>query len=487
MGEIHRKYWCEDGDELVDSGGHFFFPELEAMDGEYQVDILNHHPAPFLSEAAALGLAKSGGGVVVSSSQAGGGNAGGSRVGASTNDQRFLLVFIFGAYFGPDLRNEVPRKSALQRIAHRLPIYTSDDLGGSVFKLSEMESIYYYALRHSHPSARVKLQSLYKFLQGHLAPPVREALEDDRQFTTFFPPHLHRQSRYKGTYKVVESMVFINEPELSYMKLEDIERFKRLTGLSDLTMDRDLARSFQHGQRNDRDEERQARFYALAEARGPLGVDQDGRPLPHVLPDPNLESRKKRKKREQAEASLAAVTDLTQRDDRTSATQWPPSSQMPAAAMLLIPSLPTVEQWNRIVDAARPSIVLTGTAAARQSGPLVGLVDIGVADDAYLFRAALPGVKKDEGDFNCEVECDGKVTIKGMTTTGESRIFRTNRMFHMQTQYLCPPGPFSVSFNLPGPVEPNQFTGTFGSDGVLEGIVMKARVRSGAACLTFEP
>ncbi|EFJ15214.1 hypothetical protein SELMODRAFT_13541, partial [Selaginella moellendorffii] len=356
---------------------------------------------------------------------------------ASTNDQRFLLVFIFGAYFGPDLRNEVPRKSALQRIAHRLPIYTSDDLGGSVFKLSEMESIYYYALRHSHPSARVKLQSLYKFLQGHLAPPVREALEDDRQFTTFFPPHLHRQSRYKGTYKVVESMVFINEPELSYMKLEDIERFKRLTGLSDLTMDRDLARSFQHGQRNDRDEERQARFYALAEARGPLGVDQDGRPLPHVLPDPNLDS------------------------------------QMPAAAMLLIPSLPTVEQWNRIVDAARPSIVLTGTAAARQSGPLVGLVDIGVADDAYLFRAALPGVKKDEGDFNCEVECDGKVTIKGMTTTGESRIFRTNRMFHMQTQYLCPPGPFSVSFNLPGPVEPNQFTGTFGSDGVLEGIVMK--------------
>lgn len=55
----------------------------------------------------------------------------------------------------------------------------------------------------------------------------------------------------------------------------------------------------------------------------------------------------------------------------------------------------------------------------------------------------------------------------------------------MQTQYLCPPGPFTVSY-LPGPVEPNQFTGTFGSDGILEGIVMKQRNRSGAAALIFE-
>lgn len=70
-----------------------------------------------------------------------------ARVGASTNDQRFLLVFILGTYFGPDLRDEVPRKSALQRAVTGLPQYTADQLGGSVFKLSEIESIYYYALR----------------------------------------------------------------------------------------------------------------------------------------------------------------------------------------------------------------------------------------------------------------------------------------------------------------------------------------------------
>jgi len=71
-----------------------------------------------------------------------------ARVGASTNDQRFLLVFILGTYFGPDLRDEVPRKSALQHAVMGLPPYSADQLGGSVFKLSEIESIYYFALRY---------------------------------------------------------------------------------------------------------------------------------------------------------------------------------------------------------------------------------------------------------------------------------------------------------------------------------------------------
>lgn len=71
-----------------------------------------------------------------------------ARVGASTNDQRFLLVFILGTYFGPDLRDDVPRKSALQRAVMGLPPYSADQLGGSVFKLSEIESIYYFALRY---------------------------------------------------------------------------------------------------------------------------------------------------------------------------------------------------------------------------------------------------------------------------------------------------------------------------------------------------
>lgn len=76
-----------------------------------------------------------------------------ARVGASTNDQRFLLVFILGTYFGPDLRDEIPRKSALQRVCMGLPPYSADELGGSVFKLSEIESIYYFALRYPLPAS----------------------------------------------------------------------------------------------------------------------------------------------------------------------------------------------------------------------------------------------------------------------------------------------------------------------------------------------
>ena len=79
------------------------------------------------------------------------------------------------------------------------------------------------------------------------------------------------------------------------------------------------------------------------------------------------------------------------------------------------------------------------------------------------------------GDFSCEVESDGKVLIRGATTTGEKTVYRYSQMFEMQTQNLCPPGRFSISFKLPGPVDPQQFSGNFGIDGILEGIVMKER------------
>ncbi|KAL2611765.1 hypothetical protein R1flu_023457 [Riccia fluitans] len=386
------------------------------------------------------------------------------RVGASTNDQRFLLVFILGTYFGPDMRDEIPRKSALQREAEQLPPYTSDMLAGSVCKLSEIESVYYYLLRNSHPSAKVKLQSLYKFLQGHLAPPVKETLEDDRQFPSFFPPHLHRHARYKGTYKVVENVVFIDDPYLPATKLEDVERFKRLSGLMELSVERDEARGYQHGLRTDRDEERQARFDIVCEAGQAGGPFLDG-----------LGVRKKRKKKGQMDflppqpVAAAPIVEKAPSNPK----------MMDGPAMMLLPTLLTLEQWNDVVNAAKPAIVFTGTAAARQAGPLIGLVDIGVSDDAYLFRTALPGVKKEEADFKCEVEGDGKVTIKGSTTTGEARVFRGQRVFNMVSQFLCPPGLFTVSFRLPGAVEPTQFTGTFGSDGILEGIKTDLRSANG--------
>ena len=49
----------------------------------------------------------------------------------------------------------------------------------------------------------------------------------------------------------------------------------------------------------------------------------------------------------------------------------------------------------------KPSVILTGTAKEGSSGPPIGLVDIGVSEGAYLFRVALPGVRKDRSKPLC--------------------------------------------------------------------------------------
>ena len=152
-------------------------------------------------------------------------------VGASSSDQRFLLVFILSNFFGPDLRSEEPKLSAAQRLALGLPHYSESDIHKSILKLSEIEAVYYYVVRGSQPAVRVKLQSLYKFLQGHLASPLKEILEDERQFVHFFPPFCHKQMRYKGTYKVIEGIVFIQDPDISHIRPHDLQRFLSLTEL----------------------------------------------------------------------------------------------------------------------------------------------------------------------------------------------------------------------------------------------------------------
>lgn len=61
-------------------------------------------------------------------------------------------------------------------------------------------------------------------------------------------------------------------------------------------------------------------------------------------------------------------------------------------------------------------------------------MDFGECDDSYVFRVSLPGVVRDESEFSCEVESDGKVVIKGVTATGEETVNRYSQEFEMQTQ-----------------------------------------------------
>lgn len=143
------------------------------------------------------------------------------------------------------------------------------------------------------------------------------------------------------------------------------------------------------------------------------------------------------------------------------------------SGVIILGSIPTVYEWNKIVAATKSGIALTGTLAERPARSPIGLVDIGTSDNAYLFCIALPGVSCNAGDFSCEIETNGRVLVKGITVTGQKKVYAHSQIFKMKTQNLCPPGAFSISFKLPGPVDPRGFSGTFGNNGIFEGIVLK--------------
>ncbi|XP_010278216.1 PREDICTED: increased DNA methylation 2-like [Nelumbo nucifera] len=397
------------------------------------------------------------------------------------DDQRFLLLFIMGTYFGPDLKGEKPKKSVLQRMAEGLPPYTSDQLAGSQMKLLEAEKIYYYVLREAGQSVIVKPPILHLFFQGNLFNPAQDAIADYRQFPDLFPPHLHPQSQLSDQCHVIENIVFINNPEISYIKPEDVERFKRLTRLEDLLLDRNAAMSHTgdgvSGVTNSNSEpqksngklplRRSSRNSHKRQYSDYVDPEEAMPPIHDAIPFNSVPFSSTPMPCKSVPMSVPMMpTEL----------KAEPAERM-GSAMLILPSHPTSEEWNNIVATTKNGIALTGSVAERQAGPLIGLVDIGVCEDAYLFRISLPGVRKDEKEFSCEVETDGRVLIKGATTTGEKLVYKNSQVFEMQTQYLCPSGHFSVAFQLPGPVEPREFSGNFGADGILEGIVMKERSR----------
>ncbi|GAB4855527.1 hypothetical protein Ancab_024146 [Ancistrocladus abbreviatus] len=140
-------------------------------------------------------------------------------------------------------------------------------------------------------------------------------------------------------------------------------------------------------------------------------------------------------------------------------------------ALLFMPSELTEEEKNGVLSATKDGVVLTGSAARGMIGPILGKMDIGEHEDSYMFCVSLPGVARE--DFTCDVAPNGHIFIKGVTTTGEKIVYKDSMRFEMLTQNLCPPGHFSISFKLPGPVDSQQLRAHFGIDGVFEGIVKK--------------
>lgn len=163
--------------------------------------------------------------------------------------------------------------------------------------------------------------------------------------------------------------------------------------------------------------------------------------------------------------------------DTTSASKHI-NSQQPSGsqpAMVFFSACPAREEWDNLINYANGGVALTGSALLGKIGPLIGSVDIGESTDDYVFRVSLPGVARDGKVFHCDVGPSGKIVIKGVSVTGEDMVCRDNMVFKMQTQNLSPPGEFSISFQLPGPIDHQNLTCIFGSDGIFEGVVKKKR------------
>ncbi|GMJ10538.1 hypothetical protein like AT1G76440 [Hibiscus trionum] len=122
----------------------------------------------------------------------------------------------------------------------------------------------------------------------------------------------------------------------------------------------------------------------------------------------------------------------------------------------------------------KPSVVLTGSAK-ESYGPSIGGVDIGVSQNAFLFRVALPSIRNDQSNLKCEIQSNGRVVIQGMITQGTGVLEGLSSECEMRVEKFCTPGPFTISFTLPGSVDPRLFSPKFRPDGILEVVVMKSR------------
>ncbi|KAH7549995.1 hypothetical protein JRO89_XS13G0117200 [Xanthoceras sorbifolium] len=123
-----------------------------------------------------------------------------------------------------------------------------------------------------------------------------------------------------------------------------------------------------------------------------------------------------------------------------------------------------------------PSVVPEGSAKEGCTGPPVGLIDVGISEDAYLLQLAIPGLQKYDGNFKLDMEVDGKICVEGIVS--EAVMVQYFPLVHqnIKAQQLCLPGPFTISFTLPGPVDPRLTDVAFRLNGTVEVIVMKQKM-----------
>ncbi|VVA23192.1 Hypothetical predicted protein [Prunus dulcis] len=375
-------------------------------------------------------------------------------------DQLFLLNFVMGNYLGPDVTFDNLECSAFQRIAEGSPPYMSSYLGPSYVSVSLLEGLYYYLLRNVHPSLILRPEMLHKYLKGSLPLPNSGLTKDSWQFTNFFPLDLHEQIWYPESFRIVKGILFIDDPVTSCMKEDDLEKFKSLSGINNMKIDIDEAIRYQH------------EYLDNGESKTNCLNDDCNFTKTEFFSNGNgnwserFQQKYKRRCFSHSPSKPAFPQVVTTKHLSKYGASWKTCKPDGPVFMPLI-SVPNLEECT-----SDSSVVLSGTARKGIVGPPVGVVDIGVSKAAYYFRVALPGVRKDFCQFNCEIESNGKIHLQGVTSGGNP-IRKRSRVFQMKLQQLCPPGPFTLSFSLPGPVDPRLFAPNFGPDGIFEGVIIK--------------
>ncbi|CAN8292182.1 unnamed protein product [Cochlearia groenlandica] len=468
-----------------------------------------------------------------------------------SNDQYFLVNFIMSKYLGPDVYSDNPRCSASQRLAKGLPPYTPMHIGSSSLTVAQLQNLYCYVLRNAESSLVLHPDVIYMYLKGCL--PLEPTWRFP-QFTNFFPTNLHQQKRYSPSHEIVKGIVVIDDPEVAFISKEELQRFRCLSCLDSLKIDRvvslsplcvqlDESREIeQNCSRNGevksygavtnqdfnsseeviekckrKNEEEAVAVTDLAVCV--LSKTQEGNSgdIPKIR---TMEHDSSRNGEVTANVLVVSVQDLSnsaevqetckrKKDEEEDAVDGQAVSEISKTPERFRETYKrkrfknsSTEAKNRNGETARksdktdqfsslklvpfpndmkkeceqePAFVTTGTASKGSIGPSTGVVDIGVNKVAYFFQVSLPGVRRDLGEFSCEVESDGKVILEGSTTTGEKRIKRHSRVFEMNIRKLCPPGPFKLCFSLPGPVDPRLFSPNFRSDGIFEAVIIRRK------------
>ncbi|XVF74063.1 hypothetical protein PTKIN_Ptkin13bG0031400 [Pterospermum kingtungense] len=299
-----------------------------------------------------------------------------------SSDQLFLLNFIMSTYLGPDVYSDNPRRSASQRLAEGLPPYTSKNLGASFISISQLESLYYYVLRRAHPALVLEPNMLHSYLEGNLPLPSLELLEYCRQFTSFFPLNIHEHKRYSINNEVIKGIVLIDDPVTSHMK-EDAERFKSISGVANLKIDKIRSLSYEHGyQKRKKDHEQNSMKNSEETISGSVSngngytsakFQENNRKMQHLNSMP-----------------ISLSPPVTSMITHVSEGAFKRTCKRDGPALMPLIIVPSMDQYF-----SDSSIILNGTAKKGIAGPPIGVLDIGVSKVAYFFRVALPGVRKD--------------------------------------------------------------------------------------------